>query len=92
MAPTFNPSTQEAGIVRSVVLRPAWSISHVPGQPGLHRETLSQIIKLLTNLTCATSTSGRIQEGQRHHQVLAPWGIGNPILNKKISSQEQKVN
>jgi hypothetical protein len=39
---TFNPSTQEAGTGGSLTLRPPWSIERVPGQPGLHRETLSQ--------------------------------------------------
>jgi hypothetical protein len=36
---TFNPSTQEAEAGRS--LWGAWSTEWVPGQPGLHRETLS---------------------------------------------------
>jgi hypothetical protein len=29
----------------SVSLRPVWSTEQVPGQPGLHRETLSQKTK-----------------------------------------------
>jgi hypothetical protein len=33
------PSTQETGRSSS---RPAWSTELFPGQPGLHRETLSQ--------------------------------------------------
>ena len=39
---TFSPSTQETEAGRSLCLRPAWSTKNVPGQPGLHRETLSQ--------------------------------------------------
>jgi hypothetical protein len=39
--PTFNPSTQEAETGRSLSLRPAWFTERVPGQPGLHRETMS---------------------------------------------------
>jgi hypothetical protein len=45
----FNSSTWEAeagGFLRS---RPAWSTKRVPGQPGLHRETLSLKNKKQTN-------------------------------------------
>jgi hypothetical protein len=38
----FNPSTQKAERGGFLSLRPAWSTERVPGQPGLHRETLSQ--------------------------------------------------
>jgi hypothetical protein len=38
----FNPSTQEAEAGGFLSSRPAWSTEQVPGQPGLHRETLSQ--------------------------------------------------
>jgi hypothetical protein len=41
MAHTFDPSTWEAKAGRFLSLRPAWSTEWVPGQPGLHRETLS---------------------------------------------------
>jgi hypothetical protein len=41
VAHNFNPSTQEAKTGRSLSLMPAWSTEQVPGQPGLHRETLS---------------------------------------------------
>jgi hypothetical protein len=34
-------STWEAEAGRSLSWRPAWSTEKVPGQPGLHRETLS---------------------------------------------------
>ena len=37
----FSPSTQEAEKGGSLSSRPAWSTKQVPGQPGLHRETLS---------------------------------------------------
>ena len=39
---TFNPSTWEAGVGRFLSLIPVWKIEQVPGQPVLHRETLSQ--------------------------------------------------
>jgi hypothetical protein len=38
----FNPSTWEAEAGGFLSLRPAWSTERVPGQPGPHRETLSQ--------------------------------------------------
>ena len=42
VAHTFNPSTLEAEAGGSLSLRPAWSTEWVPGQPGIHRRTLSQ--------------------------------------------------
>jgi hypothetical protein len=42
IAHTFNPGTQEKEAAGSLSLRPAWSTEGVLGQPGLHRETLSQ--------------------------------------------------
>ena len=41
VAHTFSPSTREAEPGGFLSLRPAWSTKWVPGQPGLHRETLS---------------------------------------------------
>jgi hypothetical protein len=38
----FNPSTWEAEAGEFLSSRPAWSTEWVPGQPRLHRETLSQ--------------------------------------------------
>jgi hypothetical protein len=38
----FNPSTWEAEAGEFLSSRPAWSTKWDPGQPGLHRETLSQ--------------------------------------------------
>ena len=42
VAYTFSPSTWEAGAGGSLGLRPAWSTDWVPGQPELHRDSLSQ--------------------------------------------------
>jgi hypothetical protein len=42
MAHAFNPSTWEAETGEFLSLKPAWSTEWVPGQPGLHRETLSK--------------------------------------------------
>jgi hypothetical protein len=52
VAHAFNPSTweTEAGIFLSS--RPAWSTEWVPGQPGLHRETLSQKKKIFKIWRC----------------------------------------
>jgi hypothetical protein len=38
----FNSTAQEAEAGGSLNVRPAWSVEPVPGQSGLHRETLSQ--------------------------------------------------
>jgi hypothetical protein len=42
VAHAFNPSTREAEAGEFLSSRPAWSTKWVPGQPGLHRETLSR--------------------------------------------------
>jgi hypothetical protein len=42
VAHVFNPSTWEAEAGGFLSLRPACSTKWVPGQSGLHRETLSQ--------------------------------------------------
>jgi hypothetical protein len=49
VAHAFNPSTWEAEAGGFLSSRPAWSTEQVPGQPGLHRETLSR--KTKTNQT-----------------------------------------
>ena len=57
LAHAFDPSTWEAEAGRFLSLRPAWSTKWVSGQPGLHRETLSQKNKQTnkqTNKTCRT--------------------------------------
>jgi hypothetical protein len=41
VAHAFNPSTWEAEAGEFLSLRPAWSTEWVPGQPRVHRETLS---------------------------------------------------
>jgi hypothetical protein len=42
VAHTFSPCALEAEAGGFLSLRPAWSTEWVPGQPGLHRETLSR--------------------------------------------------
>jgi hypothetical protein len=60
VAHSFNPSTREAEAGRFLSLRPAWSTECDPGQPGLHRETLSQ-------------TSCPPQEKKRKKRSLISW-------------------
>jgi hypothetical protein len=45
VAHAFNPSTREAEAGGFLSSRLAWSTEWVPGQPGLHRETLSRKTK-----------------------------------------------
>jgi hypothetical protein len=45
LADSQNCPQFEAEAGRFLSSRPAWSIEWVPGQPGLHRETLSRKIK-----------------------------------------------
>jgi hypothetical protein len=42
VAHSCNPSTWEAEAGGFLSSRPAWSTEWVPGQPGLHGETLSK--------------------------------------------------
>jgi hypothetical protein len=49
VAYTFNPSTWEAEAGGFLSSRPTWSTEWVPGQPGLHRQTLSWKTKKQTN-------------------------------------------
>jgi hypothetical protein len=49
VAHAFNPSTWEAEAGGFLSSRPAWSTERVPGQPGLHRETLSRKTNKQTN-------------------------------------------
>jgi hypothetical protein len=46
IAKWWLPSLWEAEAGASLSLRPAWSTEKIPGQPGLHRETLSGKTKL----------------------------------------------
>ena len=55
VAHAFNPSTWEAEAGGFLNSRPAWSTERVPGQPGLHRETLSRILKKVDSCSPAPS-------------------------------------
>jgi hypothetical protein len=51
----FNPRTWEAEAGEFLISRPAWSTDWVPGQPGLHRETLSRKKKKKTDQSALLS-------------------------------------
>jgi hypothetical protein len=80
VAHVFDPSTWEAEAGGFLSSRPVWSTKWVPGQPGLHRETLSQKTKkkkvpLQTRLTlnsqrsnCLCLLSARIKAMHHHWQ------------------------
>jgi hypothetical protein len=51
VAHAFNPSIMEAEAGGFLSSRPVWSTKWIPGQPGLHRETLSQKNKTKQNKT-----------------------------------------
>jgi hypothetical protein len=65
VAHAFNSSTWEAEAGGFLSLRPAWSTELVPGQPGLHRETLSR--KTKQNKTKQNKTK------QKRCRILSPF-------------------
>jgi hypothetical protein len=62
VAQAFNPRTREAEAGRFLSSRPAWSTKWVPGQPGLHRETLSRKIKTNKQTNKQTAHNACLQE------------------------------
>jgi hypothetical protein len=72
VAYAFNPNTQEAEAGRFLSSRPAWSTEWVPGQPGLHRETLSQKKQNKTK-----------QNKTKQNKTKTPEVIGFVSMNKK---------
>ncbi|MGC6627650.1 hypothetical protein ACP0FP_25645, partial [Escherichia coli] len=59
---------------RSLSLRPAWSTEQVPGQPGQHRETLSQETK--TNKQNKTKTNEQKQKTREQSSSKLPLCLG----------------
>jgi hypothetical protein len=53
----FNPSTWAVEAGGFLSSKPAWSTEWVPGQPGLHRETLSRKQKTKKTKTATTTKS-----------------------------------
>jgi hypothetical protein len=61
VAHSCNPSTLVAGAGGLQGLRAAWSTEQVPGQPGLHKKTLSQKSKYKQK---------REKEGRKEFEIL----------------------
>jgi hypothetical protein len=74
VAHAFNPSTREAEAGGFLSSRPAWSTKWVPGQPGLHRETLSRTCKKQNQNQTNKQTNLILWETYRH---LCLWEIGS---------------
>ena len=70
VAHAFSPSTWEAEAGRILSSRPAWSTEWIPGQPLLHRETLSQ----------NKQTKKKIKNQLLHEFLHPEWG--NPITKE----------
>jgi hypothetical protein len=87
MAHAFNPSTQEAEAGGFLSSRPAWSTERVPGQPELHRETLSWKKK---NSISRTYIKVEERAGEMAQQLRAPTALpevmsSNPSNHRKMS-------
>jgi hypothetical protein len=73
VAHAFNPSTQEAEAGRFLSSRPAWSTKQVPGQPGLHRETLYQKKKEKKRVLCCSGVMYLQSWKQRSNGLTASY-------------------
>jgi hypothetical protein len=62
VAHAFNPSTWEAEAGGFLSSRPAWSTKWVPGQPGLHRQTLSRKTKTKTASCLSQEVGARFRD------------------------------
>ena len=71
-----NPSTLEAEAGGSLCLRPVWSTERVPGQPGLHRETLSPENK-------QTNKQNNQPYKQTKHGLKTPFILGFTSVGKE---------
>ena len=81
----FNPGTWEAEAGGFLSLSPAWTTEWVPGQPGLHRETLSRKTKQ-TNKTTTTTTK---LQGWKWR---AAWGKEGPETGPKWDPAQGEVS
>jgi hypothetical protein len=79
VAHAFNPSTSEAGAGRFLSSRLAWSIERVLGQPGLHRETLSQKKKKIRKEGSTFQSPLRLSLGVFLSLLMAKESTGNGI-------------
>jgi hypothetical protein len=76
VAHAYNPSTWEAEAGRFLSLRPAWSTEWVPGQPGLHRETLSQEC-LLVSMADTSGFTTRIFKFNKDYKTRILVAVSN---------------
>jgi hypothetical protein len=67
----FNPNTREAEAGGLLSSRPAWSTEWVPGQPGIHRETLSRKTKIKTK-----QNKTKEKEKKKRKTFAAPEELG----------------
>jgi hypothetical protein len=80
----FNPRTREAEVGKSLSSRPAWSTQWVPGQPGLHRETLSRKTK---NKTKQKQTNKKNPKSKNNNNKKTK--NQKPTKSKKIINKNQ---
>jgi hypothetical protein len=71
----FNPSTREAEAGGLLSSRPAWSTEWVPGQPELHRETLSRKTNKTKQNKTKQNKKARYQKGE------GDWRDGSVVKN-----------
>jgi hypothetical protein len=77
VAHAFNPSTREAEAGGFLSSRTAWSTEWVPGQPGLHRETLSRKTKKKKKkyiISLNTRSKHKFEREKRVKEMLASEG------------------
>jgi hypothetical protein len=79
VAHTFNLSIWEVEEGRFLSLRPAWSTEWVPGQPGLHRETLSQKNNNKTKQNKQTKKAILHCPPPNSHLYVCPRSISSPV-------------
>jgi hypothetical protein len=77
-AHAFNPSTREAEAGGFLSSRPAWSTEWFPGQPGLHRETLSRKKQNKTTTTTKTQKT-KTKHPHAQHPVLGMGAVSSQI-------------
>jgi hypothetical protein len=73
-----------------VNLRPAWSTNQVPGQPGLHRETLSQKKKKERKKEREKKKKKERKERKRKTQVEG-WRDGSAVKSTHTEMSAQTV-
>jgi hypothetical protein len=86
----FNPSTWEAEAGRFLSSRPAWSTKLVPGQPELHRESLSQK-KQKQKTEEGKSSLFSFQGNGRHRDILKGSLLYMPEARRTVHKQQNLI-